>query len=51
MTRRLFTLAFLLSLALCLATAVLWVRSYSIEDTVQWSADEFPIRGTPEDGT
>jgi hypothetical protein len=32
MTRRLFTLAALLSLALWLATAVLWVRSY-------WAAD------------
>jgi hypothetical protein len=34
MTRRLFTLVALLSLALCLATAVLWVRSY-------WTADRF----------
>src|SRR5207248_5685719 len=30
MTRRLFTVASLLSLLLCLATAVLWVRSYWI---------------------
>ena len=33
MTRRLFTLASLLSLALCLATAVLWVRS---DETADW---------------
>src|SRR4051794_30150597 len=30
MRRRLFTLAFALSLLLCVATVVLWVRSYSI---------------------
>jgi hypothetical protein len=35
MTRRLFTLAALLSLALCLATAVLWVRSYITGDMIE----------------
>ena len=34
MIRRLFTLASLLSLVLCLATVVLWVRSYRREDLV-----------------
>jgi hypothetical protein len=32
--RRLFNLAAAVSMALCVATAVLWVRSYSISDTV-----------------
>jgi hypothetical protein len=43
MTRRLFTLAALLSLALCLATTVLWVRSYSAAYVV---ATETPRRAS-----
>jgi hypothetical protein len=34
MTRRLLTLASLLSLVLCLATAALWVRSYWVGDSI-----------------
>ena len=38
MTSRLFTLASLLSLLLCLATAALWVRSYRVGDEIGWSS-------------
>src|SRR5438270_13585640 len=37
MLRRLFTLAPALSLLLCAATAVLWVRSHGTVDTVFWN--------------
>ena len=36
MLRRLFTLLSALSLLLCVATAVLWVRSYWVCDSVGW---------------
>jgi hypothetical protein len=36
MRRRLFTLASAVSLLLCVATAVLWVRSYFYCDEVEW---------------
>ena len=38
MIRSLFTLSSALSLLLCLATAVLWVRSYSVEESVVWES-------------
>ena len=37
MRRRLFNLAAAVSLALCVATAALWVRSYWRRDSVQWA--------------
>jgi len=43
MTRRLFTLASLLSLLLCLATAALWVRSYRHTDRVLWGDPRPPL--------
>jgi hypothetical protein len=52
MRRRLFTLLSALSLALCVVTAVLWVRSYSYLEGFFWAPDlphEFEIgsrRGT-----
>jgi hypothetical protein len=36
MLRRLFTVLSALSLALCLATVVLWVRSYTLEDVLEF---------------
>jgi len=36
MIRRLFTLASILSLLFCIATAALWVRSYSVCDYLLW---------------
>ena len=36
MRRRLFSLASLLSLLLCLATATLWVRSYYTQSQAEW---------------
>ena len=36
MLRRLFTLLSALSLLLCVATAVMWVRSYRVGDTYVW---------------
>lgn len=49
MTRRLFTIASLISLLLCVATAALWLRSYDVED--RWiSAGEgwSPVEGVDE---
>ena len=37
MLRRLFTLLSALSLVLCVAVVVLWVRSYGVFDYVQWT--------------
>ena len=37
MARRLFTLLSALSLLLCMATVVLWVRSYYVGDSVLWN--------------
>src|SRR6476620_2595134 len=36
MRRRLFTLAAVLSAVLCVGTCALWVRSYSVQDTLLW---------------
>src|SRR5436305_10171467 len=36
MRRKLFTLAAGASAVLCAATCVLWVRSYSVQDAVEW---------------
>src|SRR3954470_12007151 len=36
MLRRLFTVLSVLSLLLCVATCVLWVRSYRTQDRVEW---------------
>lgn len=37
LSRLLFTLAAAVSLGLCVATLVLWVRSYAVRDTVAYS--------------
>jgi hypothetical protein len=48
MIRRLFTIVSALSLPLCMATAVLWVRSYSKVDTVTFEpSDHSPSGGWP----
>ena len=39
MIRRLFTIASAVSLLLCVATVVLWVRSYLVEDVVLWTSN------------
>ena len=42
--RRLFTVASLLSLSLCLATVVMWVRSYWIADWIEFCRDDGSVR-------
>ena len=45
MKRKLFTLASVLSLLLCLATAALWVRSYQQNDLYVWQSGSYVVSG------
>jgi hypothetical protein len=40
MFRKLFTFAAVVSAVLCVATCVLWVRSYTVEDTIIWQRSD-----------
>lgn len=40
MRRRLFTIATALSLVLCVATAVLWARSFRVQDSIAWQKSD-----------
>jgi len=50
MPRRLFTVTSAVSLVLCVATMVLWVRSYAVADKVSWSWEDRQVAFCPSRG-
>ena len=51
MKRRLFTILSALSLLLCVAVCVLWVRSHFVADTLMWYRDDEHAQRTESEGT